>query len=160
MPGGRLRRWQPADASTLVQAWADPLVAQWNAVPDDPTVETASRWIDGVDRRHDALLAVDLVIDIDEKGIVGEVGLSGFNATHQAALIGYWLLPAGRRQGYATLGVQAMTAWAFQTLGLTMLVARCHQQNLASQQVAARAGYTREAHDGSGHELWRSRAGR
>ncbi len=157
VPGGRLRQWRVTDAATLVHAWADPLVAQWNAVPDAPTLATATRWIGGVEKRYNDRLAIDFVIEIAEMGVIGEVGLSGFSQAHDGALIGYWLLPAARGHGHATRGVQAVTAWAHRVLELEVIVARCHESNLTSQAVAASAGYSHEATDGAHHELWRSR---
>lgn len=155
--GGRLRSWTNADAPVLVQAWADTDIARWNAVPPEPTLETATRWISGVQERLEKRLSVDMVVDADALGVVGEVGLSGFSDAHQGAVIGYWLLPAGRGQGFAAAAVVAFTAWAHESFGLDVIVARCHESNLASQAVARRAGFQNEARDSSGNQLWRSR---
>jgi ribosomal-protein-alanine N-acetyltransferase len=155
--GGRLRSWTNDDAPILVQAWADADIARWNAVPPEPTLETATRWISGVQERLEKRLSVDMVVDACALGVVGEVGLSGFSDAHQGALIGYWLLPEGRGQGLAGAAVLAFTAWAHEAFGLDVIVARCDESNLASQAVARRAGFQNEGRDSSGNQLWRSR---
>lgn len=154
---GRLRSWEVPDAHRLVQAWTDVQIAEWNAVPLDPTLAVAERWIGGQQERFDNRLSVDLVIDTDHAdGILGEVGLSGFSDQHRGALIGYWLLPEARGTGLATAAIQAFVGWAHRTLELDVIVARCHQSNLASQATAQRSGFVYEATDSSQYQLWRS----
>ena len=156
--GAVLRPWAVTDAETLVTGWSDPDVAAWNSVPSTPTVALATRWIAGVHDRAANRQSIDWVIQShDTNGVVGEVGLSGFSDAHRGALIGYWLLPAGRGHGCATAAVSAVTKWAHQTLSLDTIVARCNTSNTASQQVAARAGYRHERSDPTGHQLWISR---
>lgn len=158
LAGGRLRQWRVEDAPVLVRAWHDPEIVRWNSVPSEPDAETATRWIAGVDERRARRLAADFTIEIDDRGIVGEVGLSGFTPVHRGALIGYWLLPDARGHGYAAAAVHALTAWAHRALDLQVIVARCNAENEASQSVAERAGFALESTDDSGHRLWRSRA--
>lgn len=160
--GGRLRQWRIEDAPVLVQAWQDPEIARWNAVPPDPTVDTASRWIAGVEKRRGRRLAADFAVEIhdpgaiDRQGVVGEVGLSGFSAAHRGALIGYWLLADARGHGVAASAVRAVAAWAHEALDVQVIVARCDAANDASQAVAERAGFAHEASDDTGAQLWRS----
>lgn len=156
--GGELRAWSETDVDVLVSAWADPDIAMWNSVPREPTASTAGRWIAGVADRQTQLLSIDWVIDVPAAGgVVGEVGLSGFNPAHNGAMIGYWLLPVGRGKGLATAAVAAISEWAYATLGLDVIVARCHPNNPASEAVVARVGYVNERTDSIGHQLWISR---
>ena len=91
--------------------------------------------------------------------MIGEVGLSGFDAKHAGALIGYWLLPDGRGQGLATASVRAVTEWAHEELGIAVIVARCEwrvqvpDNPRSDRQLLARVGYRNERRDSSGHEL-------
>ena len=154
---GLLRSWRLGDASALVAAWTDPEIARWNDVPSDPSLTVARRWISGEQQRLERRLSVDLALDCpDIGGVVGEVGLSGFGVNHHGALIGYWLLPQARGQGLASKAVRAVTTWARQELGLDVVVARCHIDNVASQAVARRAGLAYHADDGPSTQLWRS----
>lgn len=159
--GGSLRPWTAADAPTLVEAWHDREIARWNPVPPDPTVERATRWIDGCDTRLDADRSLDLcIVDDSEQTILGEVGLSGFDWERGAALIGYWVLPAGRGRGLASQATGALAEWAIGSLGMNLVIARCDSANLASQAVAQRAGFGHAHSDGDGNELWALRSAR
>ena len=156
--GGELRAWSETDIDVLVSAWGDPDIALWNPVPPEPSVATARRWISGVADRTAQRLSIDGVIDVPSAGgVVGEVGLSSFNPAHKGAIIGYWLLPAGRGKGLATAAVAAISEWAHVTVGLEAIVARCHPSNPASDAVVARVGYVNERSDSTGHDLWISR---
>lgn len=156
-PNGGLRPWGEADAPTLVEAWHDAEIARWNPVPPDPTEELARRWIAGVEARLRDGRALDLCIVDETDRVVGEVGLSGFDADRRAALIGYWLLPPARGRGLAATAVAALSAWATTGAGLRVLVARCASANPASQAVAARAGFVHVGRDGD-EELYAFRA--
>ena len=58
--------------------------------------------------------------------------------------IGYWLLEDGRGRGRATSGVRLTASWALSALGIGRLELHTDPENIASQRVAARAGFTRE----------------
>ena len=129
--GAVLRPWTLTDAETLVTGWLDPDVAAWNSVPSTPTVALATHWIAGVQDRAANRQSIDWVIQShDTNGVVGEVGLSGFSDAHRGALIGYWLLPAGRGHGRATAAVSAVTKWAHQALSLDATPATPHHNKL------------------------------
>ncbi len=152
---GSLRPWTPDDAPVLTAAWRDREIARWNPVPAEPTLELAARWIAGCDQRLVDGRSLDLcIVDATNATIVGEVGLSGFDWDRGAAMIGYWLLPAGRGRGLATHATAALAEWATDKLGLHLVVARCASTNLASQAVTQRAGFSHAHSDGAGNELW------
>lgn len=159
--GGLLRPWRASDATQLVEAWNDPDIAQWNQVPSVPSTGTAERWIAGWQTRSDRGVAVDMVIVADAHSpVLGEVGLSDFAdipGGGRGALVGYWLLPPARGHGLAAAAVGACLSWARTEMGLSVIAARCHQDNRASQAVAARAGFKHERDDASGNQLWFSR---
>lgn len=152
-----LRTWQRSDAAALVDAWCDDQVAAFNGVPPDPTLAVAEHWIAGVPARLDKRLSLDLVIEVEQVGVVGEIGFSGFSQDGSAALVGYWLLPHARGQGIAGAALEHSIGWARREFGLTLFVARCAVDNVASQQVAKRCGFQHEAHDPQGFQLWRKR---
>lgn len=152
---GALRPWHEDDAPVLAAAWRDREIARWNPIPPDPSDERAAHWIAGCDQRLDGRRSLDLcIVAADTNDVVGEVGLSGFDWDRRAALIGYWLLPAGRGRGLATHATSALANWALSALELSVIVARCNSANLASQAVAQRAGFSHGHSDGDGHELW------
>jgi len=60
------------------------------------------------------------------------------------AEVGYWLRREARGHGAATTAVRLVAAWAFGELGIRRLNLQTAPENLASQRVAGRAGFTRE----------------
>jgi RimJ/RimL family protein N-acetyltransferase len=141
-----LRDWQPSDAPRLAAAWAEPSIAEWNAVPPDPSIAFAEHWIAGVEQRWRERRSIDKVI-VQDNELVGEVGLSSFNDRHRGALIGYWLFPDARGRGLAGAAVRVLVDWAWTDLGLNVIAARCHRSNIASHQVARTAGFTLAAEE-------------
>ena len=58
--------------------------------------------------------------------------------------VGYWLLEDGRGKGRATRAVRLMASWALPEMRLGRLQLHADPENVASQRVAERAGFTRE----------------
>jgi RimJ/RimL family protein N-acetyltransferase len=71
-----------------------------------------------------------------------EVTFDGHDDAH--AGVGYWLRPEARGRGAATIAVRLAAGWAFATLGIQRISLTTAPENLASQQVAARAGFRAE----------------
>jgi RimJ/RimL family protein N-acetyltransferase len=68
-----------------------------------------------------------------------------FSWRHTRAEVGYWLAKEARGQGHVTCGVRLITAWGFRSLGLQRIDLMAATENPASQRVAERCGFTREA---------------
>lgn len=66
--------------------------------------------------------------------------------------VGYWLLEDARGRGRATRALRLMASWALTEMRLGRLQLHTDPENVASQRVAERAGFTREgvlrAYDG------------
>ena len=58
--------------------------------------------------------------------------------------VGYWLLEDGRGKGRATRAVRLMALWALPEMRLGRLQLGTDPENVTSQRVAERAGFTRE----------------
>jgi RimJ/RimL family protein N-acetyltransferase len=58
--------------------------------------------------------------------------------------VGYWLLPDGLGEGRATRAVRLIASWALPEMRLGRLQLHTDPENVASQRVAERAGFTRE----------------
>ena len=138
-----MRRWSAADRDDLVAAWTDPEVRRWTAVPDEITPGTAARWIAGEERRRMDGLALDLVaVSVDDGRVLGEVGLSSFDAERRAARIGWWVVASERGRGVAKSMVGALTTWTHDgPLDLRAVVAEVDPANPTSAAVARAAGF-------------------
>jgi RimJ/RimL family protein N-acetyltransferase len=58
--------------------------------------------------------------------------------------VGYWVLEDGRGKGRASRAVRLMASWALPEMRLGRLQLHTDPENVASQRVAERAGFTRE----------------
>jgi RimJ/RimL family protein N-acetyltransferase len=58
--------------------------------------------------------------------------------------VGYWVLEDGRGKGRATHAVRLMASWALPEMRLGRLQLHTDPENIASQRVAEKAGFTRE----------------
>jgi len=149
-PPEGLRHWRPEDAAALADAWADAAVTAWNPPPAglDPAA-----WIAGTEARWVRRLALDLVIEADDGGVAGEVGLTGFTPRPARAELGVWVAAGHRRAGVARRAVGAVTAWALGDLGLDQVWARTDPANHAAEALFRRLGWDRLG-EGGGASIW------
>jgi RimJ/RimL family protein N-acetyltransferase len=69
---------------------------------------------------------------------------------HDGGSVGYWLRREARGRGVMTEAVRALVAWARDDLSISHLILTTDPENVASQRVAERAGFSRVgrvAHD-------------
>ena len=101
-------------------------------------------------QRHDTLQAgtaapFAIVSAADRDQLLGSISLMRFSWQHARAEVGYWLARDARGQGHVTRAVNLITAWGFRSLGLERIDLLAATGNPASQRVAERCGFTREA---------------
>ena len=103
-----------------------------------------------------ALLGWGIWLMIDQSGptVIGDVGFKGRPDVNGTVEIGYSVLPAYRRQGYAGEAVRALVDWAFTQDRVSHVVAECETRNLASIRVLEKLGMRRQGQD-SGLIRWR-----
>lgn len=150
LPGGRLsdgvvelRPLGPEDTAAVAALRDLPEVRATSFGPPTPAAvgcaEAGYDWLSG--------RAARLTIrDAGTGAVAGEIGLFQVDPTGQG-MLGYDLLPAFRGRGLATRAVRLLAGWAFGTAGLARLVAGTAPDNLASQAVLERAGFTREGYE-------------
>jgi ribosomal-protein-alanine N-acetyltransferase len=81
-----------------------------------------------------------LMIDTSTQTLVGDLGFKGPPDKAGTVEIGYGVLPAFQRQGYATEAVRALVRWAFEQPDVQRVVAECLADNLASIRVLHHVG--------------------
>jgi RimJ/RimL family protein N-acetyltransferase len=142
-----LRAWRDSDLEPLVVACQDPEISRWTRVPY-PYGSTDARAY--LLQRHDSLHAgiaapFAIVSAADRDHLLGSISLMRFAWQHARAEVGYWLARDARGQGHVTRAVRLITAWGFRSLGLERIDLLAATENPASQRVAERCGFTREA---------------
>ena len=75
---------------------------------------------------------------------IGGSGLHSFDWSVPKCETGYWLRPEFRNQGLATEAVTAITAFAFDKLGMRRVEALPDDENLPSCRVCERSGFSLE----------------
>ncbi len=142
-----LRPWRDADIPALVAVCQDPEIARWTRVPA-PYGETDARLF--LLERHDGLLKgtrapFAIVSPTDQAKLLGSVALMRFAWEHRRAEVGYFVAREARGAGHATRAVRLICDWGFAELGLERIELLASTGNRASQGVADRAGFRREA---------------
>jgi RimJ/RimL family protein N-acetyltransferase len=143
-----LRPWRDTDLDAIVAACQDPEIARWTSVPSPYGAADARAYLLA---RYDAIhagVSAPFAIVAAEEGemaLLGSISLMRPSWEHRRAEVGYWLASWARGAGHATRAVRLICAWGFGTLGLERIELLAATGNPASQRVAGRSGFTREA---------------
>jgi RimJ/RimL family protein N-acetyltransferase len=142
-----LRPWRDTDLPAIVRACQDPDIVRWTRVPARYGESDARAFLLA---RYDALHAGStapfaIVSAADDTQLLGSISLMRLAWQHARGEVGYWLARDARGQGHVTRAVRLICRWGFDTLGLERIDLLAGTGNAASQQVAQRAGFTREA---------------
>jgi RimJ/RimL family protein N-acetyltransferase len=143
-----IRPWHPGDADVLVPRISDPLVAAFlDQIPHPYTHEDARGWFEVAADGWLSGTMASFAIEVAElEGPVGGVGVRFFEEVDAgAAEIGYWVAEEARGRGVATAATRLAAEWAFEAdPALARLQLRADIENVASNRVAEKAGFTRE----------------
>ena len=133
------------DVDAITDACQDPGIPRFTRVPSpyfradavEHVRRTEQQWADGSS-------AVFVVAEVATDRLLGSIGLLRLTEEREVAEIGYWVAREARRQGVATRAVRLVSRWAVLDLGISRLELMTRPENVASQGVAAGAGFTRE----------------
>ena len=142
-----LRPWRADDIPRKYRAYSDATVDRFAWPHAAPYTEADARAL-FLAQQDQRLAGVELslaLVDPDGSALLGGVALHVVSREDGVASVGYWLAADARGRGVATHAVRLLAAWAFGTLGLRRLELTCAPDNPASQRVAERCGFTREA---------------
>lgn len=96
------------------------------------------------DARDDRAHALFVFREVDD-AMLGGVTLSNIRrGITQSGSLGYWAGKMHAGKGYITAAVRAVLCFAFDHLELHRVEAACQPDNIASQRVLAKAGFTQE----------------
>jgi RimJ/RimL family protein N-acetyltransferase len=121
----------------------DPDVLRFTRIPEPPPSDFARTWIARyesarIDGTAEAFAAVD-----DDERFVGLALAPQIERESGEVELGYITAPAARGRGVAAWMLRELTSWAFSE-GALRIVLIINTDNLASEKVAERCGYTRE----------------
>lgn len=138
-----LRPWRASDAPIVKAAFDCPEIQRWHGLRMDSHDE-ALAWIEGWEKRWHEEEAASWAICSPGEVPVGQIGLRRISLYEADAGVSYWILPSSRGRGIAVQAVQALTGWAFDSLGLNRLRLIHSVANRASCRVAAKASFDLE----------------
>jgi RimJ/RimL family protein N-acetyltransferase len=81
-----------------------------------------------------------LIVDAAKGNLLGAIGVR----LGEVGSIGYWIEREARGRGVATRATRLLSRWALEESGVERLELTTHPDNVASQRVAEKAGFTRE----------------
>jgi [ribosomal protein S5]-alanine N-acetyltransferase len=143
----RLRALAERDAPAYAAAFReDPDLGRLLGLPSDPD----ERWAQGHTRRCSEAAErgewLELAIrDPDTDDFLGVVMLLRLDWLSRRCELGYWLTLQSRRKGLASGAVALALDWAFMGLDLLRVEIATTVENLPSQKLARRHGFTEEA---------------
>lgn len=140
-----LRPWRDSDVRAVTEACRDPEIARWTNVPENYSESDARAFLL---YRYDALSAgstAPFAIVSDKDQLIGSIALMRIVWEHRRGEAGYWLASWARGEGHATRALGMICRWGFESLGLERIDLLAATGNAASQRVAERAGFVREA---------------
>ncbi len=119
----------------MVAACQDPEIPRWTRVPS-PYGEADAR--DFLSRASD----VSAIVDAGTEEFLGTISWWWVADNVQ---LGYWVKREARGRGVATRALILLSRWAFAELGVARVQLLTEPENRASQRVAEKAGFRREA---------------
>ncbi|WP_445150475.1 GNAT family N-acetyltransferase [Baekduia sp. Peel2402] len=145
----RLRPLGPAEMQALLEGVPVPGLRWAEDYPLDGTLVAVAMQEDlvkrGVDRGGFCHYQVVLK---DEDVVIGDVGFHAPPDELGEVSVGFGIVPAARRRGYAVEALRAVLEWALQQPEVRCIHADTDLVNLASQRVLAAAGMLLAADEG------------
>jgi RimJ/RimL family protein N-acetyltransferase len=137
-----LRKWRIEDASAVAAACQDAEIVRWLAFVPQPYTEEDARFYvrDCIEAGEDRTPFA--ITDAETGGVIGSIDMR-INRM-QTGHIGYWTAAEARGRGLTTAALVALSRWGLEELGLGRVELVTDPDNIASQRVAEKAGFTRE----------------
>ena len=138
-----LRPLESDDVPAIAAACVDPEIARFTTEVPQPYTEADARTYvarartEGATGQQRPLAIVDALDGTFLGAIEVRLGAEGS--------IGYWVAPEARGRGVGTRALRLLARWAVTEGGVERLELTTHPENIASQRVAEKCGFVREA---------------
>ena len=123
------------DVPAITETCQDPEIVRWTPVPSPYTEDDAREFIR-------AAPVASAIVDARTGEFLGAIGWRWVDGNVQ---FGYWAKREARGRGIATRALRLLSRWAIHELGAARVQLVTEPEKVASQQVAEKAGFTREA---------------
>ena len=140
-----LRPWRDDDIPAIVAMSRDPDTIRFTSVPDPYDEDSARFWLAlQPSRLRAGDGAAFAIVEPRDDLPLGAIGVRVLHG-RGIAETGYHMAAEARGRGIATAALRLLSEWALETLPIARMQLTTHLDNPASQRVAEKAGYTREA---------------
>jgi RimJ/RimL family protein N-acetyltransferase len=150
MPPGGLRAGEVelrfptlGDVDSILPAFTDPELREAGNLPAFGREELIASLEDLPGLAEQGRLLALAAVHADTGEVVGGGTIHHLDVERRIVEIGYFVLPAARRRGYATTIARMLAEHAF-SLGIERVAAYVNVGNTASERVLEKAGFTRE----------------
>jgi RimJ/RimL family protein N-acetyltransferase len=140
-----LREWSDDDVEAMIAPLNEGEIARWTRVPSPYRREHAEEFVArmGAARRVGEELALAIVGAADGQ-LLGSISIRITSWEHRRGELGYLVFAHARGRGAAPRAARLLARFAFEELGLRRVGIIAAVDNVASQRVAEKAGFTRE----------------
>lgn len=154
-----LRPHRRETAGEVLEACAESAAELYRYVPwRNDTVEDVLAFFDQAEKERQCGRALHLsILAKRDGGFLGAIGLNHVDPFTPRAEVGYWMRTSRCGLGYATQALRVLVNHCDTALGLVRLTAAAAADNLASQRVLTKCGFTREGFQPKGelcHGRW------
>ncbi|HEY5767427.1 MAG TPA: GNAT family N-acetyltransferase [Candidatus Udaeobacter sp.] len=142
-----LRPLVPGDTQRMLEMSQEDCARRWlpsQIYRDKRHAGTAIEYLIGQFNLDASPTTNAFVFGVEEKvtgRLIGHVGLSPF---FDSVEVGFGIATSEQRKGYATEGVARVCAWALERFSLPAIVGVTDKENVASQRVLIRCGFSRK----------------
>lgn len=129
----------------IVAACADPAITHFlDAVPQPYSDADGLAYVELTEQGWRDATAAQFAMTARADELLGSIGVGFVEPARGLARVGYWTAPAARGRGLTTRALVLISRWAIRDAGVERLELEADVENIASQRVAERAGFTRE----------------
>jgi RimJ/RimL family protein N-acetyltransferase len=139
-----LRPAEQEDTEFLLSHINDPRVRATRTSPKPTGRDDVGMFLGGTMGRKDNSISLLICVDEEPVGHLMLVREKMGDETYDRGEIAFWVAPEHQGKGYATEAGELLVEYAFGRLGLHKLVAHAFEENVPSQRVIEKLGFTRE----------------
>jgi RimJ/RimL family protein N-acetyltransferase len=138
-----LRPFTLDDVQLVYDACQDEEIHRWTVtLPWPYTEQDAHNWIESHPSRRRSGSSYDFaVVEAGTRSFCGSITLARHANEPRSAGVGYWIAPWARNRGYASEALRLLVQHAFDDTGINRIILITMVGNVASERVAAKAGF-------------------
>lgn len=139
-----LRPAEQEDTEFLLRHNNDPRVRATRTAPKPTSRDDVGMFLGGTMGRIDNSISLLVCVDGEPVGQVLLVREKMGDEVYDRGELAFWIAPDQQGNGYATEASTLLVEYAFERLGLHKLTARAFEENVPSQRVIEKLGFTQE----------------